>query len=76
MPSKQWYIVRIFQIWYAPVANEELAGRLEPIRNGEIFGMNNNTNCRALRNKFVVSLSNVSLSLFSYSSQKRIQDAN
>ena len=76
LPSNRWYIARIFQIWYAPVANKELAGRLEPIRNGEIFGMNNNTNCRALRNKFVVSPSNVSLSLFSHCSQKRSQDTN
>ena len=76
IPSNRWYIARIFQIWYAPVANKELAGRLEPIRNGEIFGMNNNTNCRALRNKFVVSPSNVSLSLFSHCSQKRSQDTN
>ena len=42
IPSNRWYIVRIFQIWQAPVGYEELAGRLEPaIRNSSIFRMNN-----------------------------------
>ena len=37
IPSSQWYIACIFQIWLLPVGYEELAGGLEPIRNGEIF---------------------------------------
>ena len=31
----------LFQIWSVPVGYEDLAGALEPITNGEIFGMNN-----------------------------------
>ena len=31
----------VFQIWSVPVGYEDLAGALEPITNGEIFGMNN-----------------------------------
>ena len=42
MPSNRWYIALIFQIWYAPIGYEELAGGLEPISNDEIFRMNNN----------------------------------
>ena len=35
--SNIWYIARIIQICLVPVGNEDLAGGLEPIRNGEIF---------------------------------------
>ena len=41
IPSIRWYIARIFQICSAQAGYEELAGGLEPIRNGEIFWMNN-----------------------------------
>ena len=37
IPSNQWHIARIFQIWLVSVGYEELAGGLEPIRNGELF---------------------------------------
>ena len=37
IPSNQWYIARIFQIWSTPVeVVEELVGDFEPIRSGEI----------------------------------------
>ena len=42
IPLNRWYIVRIFQIWSTPVGYKELGERFEPIRNGEIFWMNNN----------------------------------
>ena len=35
------YIARILQIWSTPVGYEELAQAFEPIKNGEIFWMNN-----------------------------------
>ena len=31
----------VFQIWSVPVGYEDLTGALEPITNGEIFGINN-----------------------------------
>ena len=37
IPSNQWYIARIFQIWLAPIRYEELAGGFKPIRNSKIF---------------------------------------
>ena len=37
VPSNQWYIACIFQIWLLPVGYEVLARGLEPIRNGKIF---------------------------------------
>ena len=40
--SNRWFVARIFWIWSVPVSYEELAMGLEPIRNGEIFWMNNN----------------------------------
>ena len=40
-PSNRWYIARIFQIWSAAVGYKELAALFEPIRNSEIFWMNN-----------------------------------
>ena len=41
--SKQMHhqIARSFLIWSTPTGYEELAGRFEPIRNGEIFRMTN-----------------------------------
>ena len=30
-PSNGWYIAPIFQIWYALLGYEELAGKLEPV---------------------------------------------
>ena len=36
-PSKQWYTARFFLIWSTPTGYEKLAGRFEPIRNGENF---------------------------------------
>ena len=35
----------IFQIWSVLVGYEELAGGMEPIRNGKTFRMNNNGYC-------------------------------
>ena len=37
VPSNQWYIARIFQIWSAPIGYEKLAGGFKKIRNGKIF---------------------------------------
>ena len=36
-PSKRWYIARFFLSWSTPTGYEKLAGRSEPIRNGENF---------------------------------------
>ena len=43
IPLNRWYIARIFQIWPTLIGCKELAERFEPIRNGEIFWMNNKT---------------------------------
>ena len=41
IPPSRWYIAPTFHIWSVPVGYEELAGGFQPIRNGEIFWMNN-----------------------------------